>query len=46
VLLESRLLGAEGRWETVDGVYHLIANRLHDESPLAASLRTASRDFR
>ncbi len=46
VLLESRLLGVEGRWETVDGVYHLIANRLHDESPLAASLRTASRDFR
>ncbi|WP_043804467.1 OB-fold nucleic acid binding domain-containing protein, partial [Arenimonas malthae] len=46
VLLESRLLGVEGRWETVDGVYHLIANRLHDESPLVASLHTASRDFR
>ena len=46
VLLESRLLGVEGRWETVDGVYHLIANCLHDESPLAASLRTTPRDFR
>ena len=46
VLIESRLLGVEGRWETVDGVHHLIASRLHDESALAQQLNARSRDFR
>ncbi|GAB2658770.1 error-prone DNA polymerase [Arenimonas aestuarii] len=46
VLIESRLLGVEGRWETVDGVHHLIASRLHDESALAHQLNARSRDFR
>lgn len=46
VLIESRLLGVEGRWETVDGVHHLIASRLHDESALARQLNAKSRDFR
>ncbi len=46
VLIESRLLGVEGRWETVDGVHHLIASRLHDESALAMQLNARSRDFR
>ncbi|WP_374601742.1 error-prone DNA polymerase [Arenimonas sp.] len=46
VLIESRLLGVEGRWETVDGVHHLIASRLHDESALAHQLNAKSRDFR
>ncbi|KFL35521.1 error-prone DNA polymerase [Arenimonas donghaensis] len=46
VLIESRLLGVEGRWESVDGVRHLIASRLHDESALARHLNAPSRDFR
>ena len=46
VLVASRLLGVEGRLETVDGVRHVIAARLHDESPLIGSLATRSRDFR
>ena len=46
MLIESRLLGVEGRWETVDGVHHLIASRLHDESALAHQLNARSRDFR
>ena len=33
-LLESRLLGVDGRLEAVDGVRHLIAQRLHDYSDL------------
>ena len=43
--LESRLLGVEGRWETVDGVHHLIARRLLDLSPLLGTLDVRSRDF-
>jgi len=46
VLIESRLMGVEGRWESVDGVRHLIASRLHDESALAYQLNAPSRDFR
>ncbi|WP_240183424.1 error-prone DNA polymerase [Arenimonas caeni] len=46
VLVESRLLGVEGRWETLDGVSHLIASRLHDESALAGQLDSRSRNFR
>jgi error-prone DNA polymerase len=46
VLVESRLMGVEGRLETQDGVTHLIAKRLLDESALAPDLHAPSRDFR
>ncbi len=47
VLVGSRLLAIDGRWEVVDGVRHLIARRLHDLSPLLGQLVTgASRDYR
>jgi error-prone DNA polymerase len=45
VLLKARLLGVDGRWESVDGVNHLIARRLHDWSDLLGTLDTRSRDF-
>jgi error-prone DNA polymerase len=45
VLLEATLLGIDGRWESVDGVHHLIASRLLDMSALLGSLDTRSRDF-
>jgi len=45
VFLESRLLGVDGRWEHVDGVSHLIAQRLIDMSDLLGSLDSRSRDF-
>lgn len=43
--LEARLLAVEGRWETADGVSHLIARRLRDLSGLLADLDARSRDF-
>lgn len=43
--LEARLLAIEGRWESVDGVSHLIARRLRDLSGLLADLDVRSRDF-
>ena len=47
VLVGSRLLAVDGRWEVVDGVRHLIARRLHDLSLLLGQLATgASRDYR
>lgn len=46
VLLTAKLLGVDGRWESVEGVNHLIAQRLHDYSPLLAALDSKSRDFR
>ncbi|TAM92874.1 MAG: error-prone DNA polymerase [Rhodanobacteraceae bacterium] len=46
VLLTATLLGVEGRWESVEGVQHLIAKRLHDYSPLLGALDSRSRDFR
>lgn len=45
VLLESRLLQVDGRFESKDGVRHLIAGRLRDLSPLLAELDVRSRDF-
>jgi error-prone DNA polymerase len=44
-LLESSLMAIDGRWERVDGVQHLIVQRMHDFRSLLAHLRTASRDF-
>ena len=46
VLVESRLMGVAGRLEAVDGVRHVIAATLFDESALAGALQPASRDFR
>ena len=46
VLLTSTLLGVDGRWESIEGVRHLIAERLHDYSPLLGALDSRSRDFR
>ena len=46
VLLESRLLGVHGRLECIDGVQHIIAERLEDYSALFDQLDSRSRDFR
>jgi error-prone DNA polymerase len=45
VLLESELLGVDGRWEAIDGVCHPIAGRLIDMIELLGSLDVLSRDF-
>ncbi|WP_315857100.1 error-prone DNA polymerase [Cognatiluteimonas sedimenti] len=45
VLLGSRLLAIDARLERVDGVQHLIIQRMDDYSPLLAGLRPRSRDF-
>ncbi|WP_130618028.1 error-prone DNA polymerase [Dyella amyloliquefaciens] len=45
IYLEARLMGVDGRWEQVDGVSHLIAQRLIDLSPLLGALDSRSRDF-
>ena len=45
-LVESRMLAVDGRLESVDGVQHLIAHRLHDFSNLIDGLGTKARDFR
>ncbi|QYR52383.1 error-prone DNA polymerase [Lysobacter soyae] len=44
-LLASNLMVVYGRWEKVDGVCHVIAGQLHDQSELLGRLRVASRDF-
>ena len=44
-LLGARLLAVRGRWESVDGVEHLIARDLQDMSHLLGNLPAASRDF-
>ncbi len=46
VLLESRLLSVRGRLERVDGVQHIIAERLQDYTHLFDALDSRSRDFR
>ena len=45
VLLEARLLQVDGRLESEAGVRHLIADRLHDLTPLLDKLDVRSRDF-
>ncbi|MEO5626751.1 MAG: OB-fold nucleic acid binding domain-containing protein [Dokdonella sp.] len=45
VLLESTVMAVDGVLEASDGVYHLIAKRLHDYSALLPELGFASRDF-
>ena len=44
-LLGSSLLGVYGAWQSVDGVRHLIAQRLVDMSDLLGGLSTQSRNF-
>ncbi len=44
-LLESSLMAIDGRWECVDGVRHLIVQRMHDFGLLMDTLRTVSRNF-
>lgn len=45
VLLESQLLAVEGRLERVDGVQHVIAQRLVNYGELLGELDISSRDF-
>lgn len=45
VLLASRLLAIDARLERVDGVQHLIIQRMEDLSGLLAGLTPKSRDF-
>lgn len=44
-LLGASLLGVYGSWQSVDGVRHLIAQRLVDLSELLGGLTTPSRNF-
>jgi len=45
-LVESQLLGLEGRWERVDGVAHLIVERMTKLDELLDGVGAKSRDFR
>lgn len=45
-LVESQLLGIEGRWERVDGVAHLIVERMSKLDELLDGVEARSRDFR
>jgi len=45
VLIESAVMCVDGKLEAVDGVHHLIAERLHDYSALLPNLAFESRDF-
>ncbi|HEX5754869.1 MAG TPA: error-prone DNA polymerase [Arenimonas sp.] len=45
-LVEARLLGVAGRLECADGVRHLIAQRLFDETALIDGIDSRSRDYR
>ena len=42
---DSSLLGVYGSWQSVDGVRHLIAQRLVDLSELLGGLSMPSRNF-
>jgi error-prone DNA polymerase len=44
-LLDAVLLAVDGQWQSIDGVRHLIANRLYDFSDLLPALGSVSRDF-
>jgi error-prone DNA polymerase len=46
VLIESQLMQVHGRLEAVDGVRHLIAQRLQDLTPMLNGLDARSRDFK
>ena len=44
-LLTSRLMGAYGRWQSANGVQHVIVERLVNLTPLLGNLQTQSRNF-
>ncbi|GAB4475621.1 MAG: error-prone DNA polymerase [Burkholderiaceae bacterium] len=46
VVVESTLLAVHGVWQRVDGVMHLLARQVSNQSALLGRLATASRDFR
>lgn len=41
----SKLLAVQGVWQSVNGVMHLVARKVSDQSPLLGRLSTSSRDF-
>jgi len=45
VLLNASVMGVRGLIQQQDGVLHLIARKLEDQSRLLGSMRMASRDF-
>jgi len=45
VLVEAQLMQIDGRLERVDGVQHLIVQRMHNLDALIEGVRTHSRDF-
>lgn len=45
-LNESRILGIDGRLERVDGVQHLIVDRMENADGFLATIQTRSRDYR
>jgi error-prone DNA polymerase len=45
ILIESSLLGVDGKFESHEGVHHVIADRLHDYSSMLPELNFTSRDF-
>ncbi len=46
ILIESRLLAIDARLERVDGVQHLIVNRMQNVDRLLGDVEAKSRDFR
>ncbi len=44
-LIESRLLEVQGKWQQLDEVTHIIAERLIDRTRMLGELLTRSRDF-
>jgi error-prone DNA polymerase len=46
VLLDSRLLGVDGRLQRAGDVRHVVVDRLEDRSALLGALSAPSRDFR
>ena len=44
-LVGATLLAVDGRWETVDGVSHLIAGRLQNLDELLGALVVSSHDY-
>ena len=45
-VLEASLIRVTGRLQNAEGVQHLVAETLHDETPRLAELEWTSRDFR
>ena len=45
VLLESSVMAVDGHLQASEGVFHLVAEKLHDYSHLLPKIRFESRDF-